>query len=85
MGALERYIRALFRASAARAVIKAEGLTATGSMGQPVPHPALKVAREAERDAAEYARDLLLTPRSRRTARLPETSDLDSELAEFLR
>lgn len=36
-----------------------------GSQGQLVQHPDLKTAREAERDAAAYAADLTLTPRSR--------------------
>jgi phage terminase small subunit len=44
-----------------------------------VPHPALKIARDAERDAAEYARDLLLTPRSRRTAGVMERTPLDDQ------
>lgn len=39
--------------------------TAWGSQGQLVPHPDLKTAREAERDANDYARELLLTPASR--------------------
>jgi P27 family predicted phage terminase small subunit len=36
-----------------------------GSQGQLVQHPDLKTAREAERDAAAYAADLGITPRSR--------------------
>lgn len=39
--------------------------TAWGSQGQLVPHPDLKTAREAERDANDYAKELLLTPASR--------------------
>ena len=63
MTALERYVRALARGRDARAELERHGsLTAVGSQGQPVPHPAVRIGREAERDAAEYARDLLLTP-----------------------
>jgi hypothetical protein len=40
----------------------------------------VRIAREAERDAAEYARDLLLTPRARRTAGVIERSPLTDEL-----
>ena len=48
-------------------------MTATGGQSQPVPHPCLRIAREAELDSAQYARDLLLTPRSRRAAGLLKT------------
>jgi P27 family predicted phage terminase small subunit len=82
--ALERYCRAVSRARGARAVVASEGLTAVGSTGQPVTHPAVRIAREAERDAAEYARDLLLTPRARRTAGVAETTSLEDELAELV-
>ena len=40
----------------------------------------MRIAREAERDAAEYARDVLLTPRSRRTAGVMERKPLDDQL-----
>jgi P27 family predicted phage terminase small subunit len=68
---LERYIRALERARQARASLprdKKTGvlqLTTKGSKGQLVQHPNVKTIREAERDAHEYAKDLLLTPKSR--------------------
>jgi P27 family predicted phage terminase small subunit len=85
LGALERYVRAVLRADRARAELEQAGsLTTAGSQGQPVAHPALRIAREAERDAAEYARDLLLTPAARRRAGIVETSDADAELAELL-
>lgn len=82
--ALERYVRAVERARAALEIVEREGMTAEGASGQPVTHPALRIAREAERDAAEYARDLLLTPRARRLAGLGETSGLDEDLRELL-
>ena len=69
-GALERYVRAVERARLARAGIPPE-MTAPGSKGQLAQHPNVKTAREAERDAAEYARDLLLTPRARKMADVP--------------
>src|SRR4051794_10599420 len=74
IGTLERYVRAAARARAAQAIIATDGLTSTGGRDQPIAHPAVRIARDAERDAAEYARDLLLTPRSRRLAGLSETS-----------
>jgi len=83
-GALERYVRALERARTALEIVEREGMTAEGASGQPVTHPALRIAREAERDAADYARDLLLTPASRRRAGLGETSGLDEDLRELL-
>lgn len=69
--ALERYVRACERARLAREGIPRgrDGrplLTAEGSKGQVVQHPNVKTAREAERDAHEYAGALLLTPEARR-------------------
>jgi len=84
IGCLERYVRAVHRAHAAQAIVAREGLTSTGGRDQPIAHPAVRIARDAERDAAEYARDLLLTPRSRRLAGLAETSAMDDELAGLL-
>jgi len=84
VGCLERYVRAVARATAAQAIVAKEGLTATGGRDQPVAHPAVRIARDAERDAAEYARDLLLTPRARHLAGLSETSSMDDELAGLL-
>jgi P27 family predicted phage terminase small subunit len=70
MGALERYVRALERARLARAGIprKPDGtldMTARGSQNQLVQHPNVKTERESQRDAHDYARDLLLTPKAR--------------------
>lgn len=65
---LERYVRATERARLGRAGMVVKGkvkLLAVGSQGQPVPHPNIKTVREAERDAHEYAKDLLLTPKAR--------------------
>lgn len=74
-------MRAVARARDARAELEQHGsLTTLGSQGQPVPHPAIRIAREAERDAAEYGRDLLLTPRARRTAGVIERTSLDDPL-----
>jgi P27 family predicted phage terminase small subunit len=69
---LERYVRACEVARLARARIAerartdpTSAYTSRGSQGQLVPHPDLKTAREAERDATDYARELTLTPASR--------------------
>jgi len=71
--ALERYVRACERARLARDGIPRDEdgrlvLTAPGSKGQIVQHPNVKTAREAERDAADYAAALLLTPAARKRA-----------------
>lgn len=63
--ALERYIRALERARVAREAMGGE-LTAEGYNGNLVRHPNLRTAREAEKDARDYANDLLLTPAARK-------------------
>jgi P27 family predicted phage terminase small subunit len=84
--ALVRYVRALRRAADARAELDRHGSQiAEGPGGRPVPHPAVRIERDAEHDAAEYARDLLLTPAARRRAGISETSDADAELADLLR
>lgn len=66
---LERYVRATERARLAREGLPRRNgvivLTDEGSKGQLVQHPNVKTAREAERDAHEYAKDLLLTPKAR--------------------
>lgn len=69
---LERYVRALEVARLARERIAARAKTdpegaylARGAQGQIVQHPDLKTARDAERDAHEYAKELLLTPAAR--------------------
>ena len=67
---LERYVRADERARLARDGLPRDKkgktlLITTGSQGQKVQHPNVKTAREAERDAHEYAKDLLLTPKAR--------------------
>ena len=83
--ALVRYVRALRRAEEARAELDLHGSPiGEGPGGRPVPHPAVRIERDAEHDAAEYARDLLLTPAARRRAGISETSDADAELAELL-
>lgn len=63
---LERYVRADARGRDARTTLREEGLTSTGSRGQLIEHPAVKTAREAERDAHEYAKEMCLTPLARR-------------------
>lgn len=63
---LDRYIRALQRARLAREYAAAADFVTEGSQGQLVAHPAVKTAREAERDAHDYANDLILTPAARR-------------------
>ena len=53
-----------------------EALFSRGSTGQLVPHPAVKMAREAERDAQKFADALLLGPAARARAKLERLDDL---------
>lgn len=62
---LERYVLAGQTARRARREAKGE-TTAIGSQGQPVQHPALKIATSAERDEHQLAEALGLTPEARR-------------------
>ncbi len=69
---LERYVRSceVARKARGRIAIRAavdpdEAYTTRGSQGQLVQHPDLKTAREAERDANEYGKELILTPAAR--------------------
>jgi P27 family predicted phage terminase small subunit len=63
---LERYVRAILTAAAARALIEQEGFTVAGSRGQPRIHPALDVAERNEDRAQKFATALLLTPEMRK-------------------
>jgi len=76
---LERYVRSCEVARHARhrlavraAADPASAYTTTGSQGQLVQHPDLKTAREAERDAHEYAGALLLTRAARQRLAEPQ-------------
>ena len=62
---LESYVRSVALARSSRATAHHEPFV-KGSRGQLVAHPGLKVAAEAERDAARYAAALLLTPQARK-------------------
>jgi len=74
---LESYVRSVLLARTAR---EAAGTApfVTGSRGQPVPHPGLKVAADAEAAACRYAGALLLTPEARKRHDLAPDSDRDS-------
>lgn len=75
---LERYVRNILRGEEQRKVAEREPTT-TGSQGQLVPHPAQKLAREAELDAHRYAESLLLTPAARRKHEKEAQGGDDSE------
>lgn len=84
--ALERYIRASERARLARETLPRDKdgrvvLTTKGSQHQLVQHPNIKTCREAERDANDYARELLLTPAARRRAQVEAGGGEDDPLA----
>src|SRR3954447_22908411 len=65
--ALHRYVTAVRTAHVMRAAAECQPLV-KGSTGQVVAHPGFRVAAEADRDAARYAADLLLTPAARKRA-----------------
>ena len=82
---LGMYVRCLERAAIARKAFtkdKVVQLTTTGSKGNPIPHPAVRIAREAERDAEEYGKELLITPRARKVYEL-EARKADSKFGLF--
>lgn len=67
VSAVEKYVRAEAAATAARERLTEAGtMVARGSQGQLVQHPDVKTMREAQRDAMDYARELLLTPAARK-------------------
>lgn len=74
-GALHRYVVAVMTARHMRAAAACEPWTA-GSTGQLVAHPGFKLAADADRDAARFAADLLLTPAARKRADLPHGHDV---------
>jgi len=83
--AVARYVRAeevarLARARMTTAAKRGEDpFTTAGSQGQRVQAPDLRTARDAERDAAAYAADLGLTPRSRAQHRLGGEPDAGAD------
>jgi len=78
---LAQYVRNVSAAHAARAQLAKEGITTTTHDGRPIPHPCVKIARDAEADARSTAADLLLTPASRKRAGVEEPKSLEDELA----
>jgi P27 family predicted phage terminase small subunit len=82
---LKAYVAKIMLAERSRDVAEKDGPFVKGSRGQLVAHPGLKIAREAEADAVSLARQLLLTPYSRKAAgiQVAEASDeLDKLLSE---
>jgi len=65
--ALRRYVSAVRTAQVMREAAEAHPWV-KGSTGQLVAHPGFRVAAEADRDAARYGSDLLLTPAARKRA-----------------
>jgi len=57
---LEQAVLALHRAETARALLDAEGLTLPDRFGQPKPHPAAVIVRDAESSFRSALRDLRL-------------------------
>lgn len=62
---LALFVRALQRSEIARMLL-AEGLVVTGSKGNPIPNPALRIEEGASREARECGDRLLLSPRARK-------------------
>lgn len=61
-----RYARAAALAERAWAEVPTDTLLTTGSTGQLVPHPAIAVAQNADREAAKYAKELGLEGATKR-------------------
>ena len=80
---LEAYVKSVVTARKARALADAEPFV-TGSRGQLVPHPGLKLAADAQRDACRYATTLLLTPEARKRNHLTRPNAPSNELHEIL-
>ncbi len=80
---LESYCRSVTLARTARAAIAVEPFI-TGSRGQPVPHPGIKMARDAEADARAAAAALLLTPEARQRHELAPARSVDADFAALL-
>jgi len=80
---LESYCRAVMLARTARATASVEPFI-TGSRGQPVPHPGIKMARDAEADARAAAAALLLTPEARKRHDLAPARSVDDDFAALL-
>ena len=93
---LERYVRAVEVSRLARERIAertkagGDGYSTTGSTGQLVQHPDVKLAQDSDRLAATYADALLLSARSRAQHSIAEATDeadslLDKDLDRTLR
>lgn len=63
---LANYVRCILIADDARKAIEKSGLTTTGSTGQKVAHPNVKMRRDAELDVLKYAQALLITPEAQK-------------------
>lgn len=91
MHAVERFVRTCAIVRGMREEMAKTGTLIEGSQGQLVANPLIRRAQEAERDAAKYAADLLLTPKARQTGRAtvaPKGSEgddpIDDLVAQFL-
>lgn len=76
---LANYVRSILAAATARAELEETGTTTTGSQGQKVAHPTVKLRRDAELDALKYAQALLITPEAQQRHR-GEDDDPDEGL-----
>lgn len=75
---LEAYVRALQTARDCRRAVGNRTFV-QGSVGQPVSHPGMRLAAEAERDACRYAQALLLTPEMRKRHELDPSPAEESD------
>jgi len=74
VGLVEDYVRAKQRARRAQAEADESPFT-YAETGRAFTHPAIAIARQAERDAQVYAAELLLTPRARAQAGIDSHAD----------
>ena len=79
---LEQYASAVVRARVLRRQAEEEPFV-EGSKKQLVAHPGFKLATDAEEASLKYAKELLLTPKSRKSAGVENPED-DSALDKLL-
>lgn len=84
MAVLEAFCMAYALMREAHDRVAAEGMTATGSMGQPVAHPMLAVAAKARGQIGTLGAQLGLTPAARLRMTVPEAKSDGEEEEAFL-
>ena len=80
---LDQYASAVVRSRVIRREAEEEPWV-EGSKGQKVAHPGFKIAKDDEEAVLKYAKELLLTPKQRKSAGVANAEDGDETLEELL-